>query len=82
LLVLLFLFFSFLLELLLRLKRVRVGSADAEEVSPKEGDGGGKEKGPDNEGFLGLLVVALVWGSNGNIFVLVAPEEVACVPDS
>ena len=73
---------SLLFELLLGFERVGVGSADAKEVSPEEWDGGSEEEGPNDEWFLGLLVVALVWGSDGNIFVLVAPEKVAGVPDT
>jgi len=81
-LVLLELFESLLLELLFWFQGVGVGSANAEEVSPEERDSGGEEQGPDDEGFFGLLVVALVWGSNWNIVVFVAPEEVAGIPNT
>jgi len=75
-------FESFFLFLLIGLQSLGVVSADAKEVGPEEGNGDGEEKGPDDEGFLGLLVVTLIWGSNGNIFIFVAPEEVAGVPDT
>jgi len=75
-------FESFFLFLLIGLQSLGVVSADAKEVGPEEGNGDGEEKGPDDEGFLGLLVVTLIWGSNGNIFKFVAPEEVAGVPNT
>jgi len=68
--------------LLIGLQSLGVVSADAKEVGPEEGNGSGEEKGPDDEGFLGLLVVTLIWGSNGNIFIFVAPEEVAGIPNT
>jgi hypothetical protein len=50
-------FESFFLFLLIGLQSLGVVSADAKEVGPDEGNGDGEEKRPDDEGFLGLLVV-------------------------
>ena len=58
-----------------------IRSGNANEVGVEEGDAGGDEETPNDEGFLGLLVVSLVWGSSQYIWVFVAPKDVAYIPD-
>lgn len=72
---------SLLLELLSTLEGVGIASGDTDEIGVEERDASGKEKTPNDEGLLGLLVISLVWGSGQNLWVFVAPEDVANVPD-
>ena len=77
----LFGFALLLSKLFLALEGVGIGSGNADEIGVKEGDAGGNEQTPNDECLLGLLVVSLVWGSGEHIWVFVAPENVANVPN-
>ena len=72
---------SLLLKLLGGLLGVGIGSGNANEISVEEGNAGGEEKTPNDESLLGLLVVSLIWGTGEDLGVLVAPKDVANVPD-
>ena len=73
---------SISLQVLWGLKSLGVGPGDANEVCVEEANAGGNVETPDDEGLLGLLVVTLVWGTGEDLWVFVAPEDVAGIPNS
>lgn len=80
-LILLNLLESLLFKLLWGLLGVGVGSGDANEISVEEGNAGGNEETPNDESLLGLLVVTLIWGAGKDLGMLVAPKDIAHIPD-
>merc|ERR1711871_1032867 len=58
-----------------------ISSSNAEEVSPDEIKDNSDEQAPHHEGFLGLLSVSKTVNTSIHGIVLVAPLEVAEIPD-